>query len=68
MIALVSDNPDKRRYKTFELSEDEIFNVWVVELAISDSLQAPERDAIDELRDQVGDLRDVVDTLVQRLQ
>ncbi|SUE33639.1 Peptidase S24-like [Rikenella microfusus] len=65
VLVLTSDNPDQRRYRPFELSEEEIFNVWAVELMISDNIPPSDRE-IDDLRDQIGDLRMLIERLAAR--
>ncbi|WP_298062053.1 LexA family transcriptional regulator [uncultured Rikenella sp.] len=65
VLVLISDNPDQRRYKPFEMTEEEIFNVWAVELMISDNIPPSDRE-IDDLRDQISDLRMLVERLVVR--
>lgn len=66
MLTLVSDNPDQRKYKTFRLQEEEIFNVWEVELVISDTIPPSERERIDDLRDEVMELKAWLQTMMTR--
>ena len=66
MLTLVSDNPDQRKYKTFQLQEEEIFNVWEVELVISDTIPPSERERIDDLRDEVMELKAWLQTMMTR--
>ena len=65
VLVLTSDNPDQRRYRPFELSEEEIFNVWAVELMISDNIPPSDRE-IDDLRDRINDLQVLVERLAAR--
>ena len=65
VLIMTSDNPDQRRYKPFERSEDEILNVWAVELVISNNIPPSDRE-IDDLRDQIDDLRTMIERLVDR--
>ena len=65
VLIMTSDNPDHRRYKPFERAEDEILNVWAVELVISNNVPPSDRE-IDELRDQIDDLRTMIERLVDR--
>lgn len=57
-LILTSDNPNQRKYKPLPLMEDEISNVWTVELVISDIVPPSERDQIDDLRDEMRELRE----------
>ncbi|HIZ15194.1 MAG TPA: hypothetical protein H9816_04720 [Candidatus Tidjanibacter faecipullorum] len=66
MLTLVSDNPDQRKYKTFQLQEEEIFNVWEVELVISDTIPPSERERIDDLRDEMMELKAWLQTMMTR--
>lgn len=65
-LTLISDNPNQRKYSPFQLYEDEIFNVWTVELVISDSVPPSERDQIDDLRDEMRELREWIRGLQSR--
>ena len=65
VLIMTSDNPDQRRYKPFERAEDEILNVWAVELVISNNIPPSDRE-IDDLRDQIDDLRTMIERLVDR--
>lgn len=66
VLVLTSDNPDQRRFKPFELTEDEIFNVWAVELVITDVLLPSQREETDDLRDQISELREMFERFIQR--
>lgn len=66
VITLISDNPDKRKYKAFDLTEEEISNIWTVELTISDNIPPSERENIEDLREQIGDLRELVEQIAAR--
>lgn len=66
VITLISDNPDKRKYKAFDLTEEEIFNIWDVELTISDNIPPSERENIEDLRDRIEDLREMVEQIAAR--
>lgn len=57
-LILTSDNPNQRKYTPLPLMEDEISNVWTVELVISDIVPPSERDQIDDLRDEMRELRE----------
>lgn len=65
-LTLISDNPNQRKYSPFQLYEDEIFNVWTIELVISDSVPPSERDQIDDLRDEMRELREWIRGLPPR--
>ena len=65
VLIMTSDNPDQRRYKPFERSEDEILNVWAVELVISNNIPPSDRE-IDDLRDRIDDLQALIERLVDR--
>lgn len=66
VLVLTSDNPDQRRFKPFELTEEEIFNVWTVELVITDVLLPSQREETDDLRDQISELREMFERFIQR--
>lgn len=66
VLVLTSDNPDQRRFKPFELTEEEIFNVWAVELVITDVLLPSQREETDDLRDQISELREMFERFIQR--
>ena len=57
-LILTSDNPNQRKYTPLPLMEDEISNIWTVELVISDIVPPSERDQIDDLRDEMRELRE----------
>lgn len=65
VLIMTSDNPDQRRYKPFERAEDEILNVWAVELVISNNIPPSDRE-IDDLRDRIDDLQALIERLVDR--
>lgn len=65
-LTLISDNPNQQRYNSFQLAEDDIFNVWTVELIISDSVPPSERDQIDDLRDEMRELREWIRNMTPR--
>ena len=65
-LILTSDNPNQRKYTPLPLMEDEISNIWTVELVISDIVPPSERDQIDDLRDEMRDLREWVRNMQNR--
>lgn len=65
-LILTSDNPNQRKYTPLPLMEDEISNVWTVELVISDIVPPSERDQIDDLRDEMRELREWVRNMQNR--
>ena len=65
-LILTSDNPNQRKYTPLPLMEDEISNVWAVELVISDIVPPSERDQIDDLRDEMRELREWVRNMQKR--
>lgn len=65
-LILTSDNPNQRKYTPLPLMEDEISNVWAVELVISDIVPPSERDQIDDLRDEIRELREWMRNMQKR--
>ena len=65
-LILTSDNPNQRKYTPLPLMEDEISNIWTVELVISDIVPPSERDQIDDLRDEIRELREWVRNMQNR--
>ena len=65
-LILTSDNPNQRKYTPLPLMEDEISNIWTVELVISDIVPPSERDQIDDLRDEMRELREWVRNMQKR--
>lgn len=65
-LILTSDNPNQRKYTPLPLMEDEISNIWTVELVISDIVPPSERDQIDDLRDEMRELREWVRNMQNR--
>lgn len=65
-LILTSDNPNQRKYTQLPLMEDEISNIWTVELVISDIVPPSERDQIDDLRDEMRELREWVRNMQNR--
>ena len=65
-LILTSDNPNQRKYTPLPLMEDEISNVWTVELVISDIVPPSERDQRDDSRDEMRELREWVRNMQNR--
>lgn len=61
-LVLISDNPDRDRFRSFELREEEIQHIWTVELYIADHIP-PVAQRWDGLRDELDALRDRLDEM-----
>lgn len=65
-LVLLSDNPDRDRYRSFNLAEDEIQNIWAVELYIADHMP-PAAQRFDSMRSELDALRDRLDEMELRM-
>lgn len=61
-LVLISDNPDRDRFRSFELREEEIQHIWTVELYIADHIP-PVAQRWDGMRDELDALRDRLDEM-----
>lgn len=72
VITLVSDNPNQRKYKPFDITADELHHIWATELFISDTVvncadYISTGNDISELREKVANLSTTVDQLVEKV-
>lgn len=66
ILVLLSDNPDRDRYHSFELEESRIQHIWAVELYIANRIP-PVAQRFDSMRDELDALRDRLDEMELRL-
>lgn len=59
IIKLISDNDNKQRYRTIELQEDEIYNVWSIEYYLTSQLPTVEQDLQLRVTSIENDVRDI---------